>query len=146
MEKKKDKEIYSYMLRFNKELERDRQALDKITQFCRVTDMTMRDAILLILATVDVSALHKNILSLTVATGKNQAKEKKDEKKADKKRDIEAGVQNLPVSFGRDLEKENRSAYGEEQKKKATQKSQEEIKEQQEPVMDSMFEDIFNNF
>ena len=41
MEKKKDKEIYSYMLRFNKELERDRQALDKITQFCRVTDMTM---------------------------------------------------------------------------------------------------------
>ena len=72
----KDNNTYFYMLRFNKELERDRQALDKITQFCKVTGMTMRDAILLILSTVDTSALHKSILSLTVTAEQTQDTEK----------------------------------------------------------------------
>lgn len=72
----KDNNTYFYMLRFNKELERDRQALDKITQFCKVTGMTMRDAILLILSTVDTSALHKSILSLTVIAEQTQDTEK----------------------------------------------------------------------
>jgi len=128
MEKKK--EIYSYMLRFNKELERDRQALEKITQFCRAADMTMKDAILLVLATADTSALHKNILSLTASMEKNP------EKEADGERGGEAGEQNPPVSSGRDLE--NRPVHEKEQEKKAPEKK--------EPVLDSMFDDIFNNF
>lgn len=152
-EMEKKKEIYSYMLRFNKELARDRQALEKITQFCEVTDMTMREAILLILATADISALHKNILSLTVSTEKGQ------EKKADEKRDMKRAKQNLSVSFGRDLEKENRPVYEKEQQNKVTEKNQKEevnnentktievlTEDEQEPIMDSMFEDIFNNF
>lgn len=38
--------------------------------------MTMRDAILLILSTVDTSALHKSILSLTVTAEQTQDTEK----------------------------------------------------------------------
>lgn len=66
----KDKNIYSYILRFNKKLARDRQALEKIIQFCNLTDMTMREAILFVLATVDTSALYESISSLTVAREK----------------------------------------------------------------------------
>ncbi len=83
MEEKKGKDIYSYILRFNREFERDRQALDKIMQFCEVTGMTMRDVILLILSVVDISALQKNICSFSLnVTAEEQAMEKGNEKKA----------------------------------------------------------------
>lgn len=86
MEEKK--EIYSYTLRFNKKLERDREALDRITQFCESTGMTMREAILLILSTVDTAALQKNICSFSLTvTAKEQAIEKGDKKKAGRKLD-----------------------------------------------------------
>lgn len=86
MEEKKGKKIYSYTLRFNKELKRDCEALDRITQFCEGTGMTMREAILLILSVVDISALQKNICSFSLTvTAEEQAIEKGNEKKIGKK-------------------------------------------------------------
>ncbi len=84
MEEKK--EIYSYTLRFNKKLERDRQALEKITQFCEATGMTMRDAVLLILSTVDTSALQKNILSFSLTVTTEEQGIKKDSKREGNKK------------------------------------------------------------
>lgn len=114
----KDNNTYFYMLRFNKELERDRQALDKIMQFCKVTGMTMRDAILLILSTVDTSALHKSILSLTITA---------------KEQDIEEN------------NKRNKSVY-EKQQEEQGKETEKKLEEKDEDLsLNSLFKEIFNN-
>lgn len=125
----KDNNVYSYMLRFNKELDRDRQALNRITQFCKVTGMTMRDAILLILSIVDTSALQKNIysFSLTVTT-EEQAIEKDNEKKAGRKLD------DKPV-----YEKQQ------EEQEKETEKNLEE-REEDDLFSNPRFREIFTHF
>lgn len=124
MEKKTEKEIYSYMLRFNKELERDRQALDKITQFCKITGMTMRDAILLILSVVDISALQKNICSFSLTVTAEEQNIKEDNKR-------------------------NEPAYGKQQEEpeKETEKNLEDEKEEDDDLYsNTRFREIFSNF
>lgn len=120
------KEIYSYMLRFNKELERDREALDRITQFCRGTGMTMRDAILLILSTVDTSALQKNICSFSLTV---TAKEQVQDIEEDNKRKNNKKSKNVPV-------------YEEQQEE---EKNLEE-KEEKDLFLNPRFKEIFSNF
>lgn len=66
---------YSYTLRFNKDATLDCQALDKITQFCEITHMSKHAAMMFMLATTDVSALHKSILSLTVTAEEQNIEE-----------------------------------------------------------------------
>ncbi|MEY8330893.1 replication initiation protein [Lachnospiraceae bacterium 48-33] len=90
----KDKNMYSYTLRFDKDATLDHQALDKITQFCELTHMSKHAAMMFIFATADIPALYENISSLTVARDKLQKerinmvniKEKKSCKKAVKKK------------------------------------------------------------
>lgn len=137
MKAKKEGEIYSYMLRFNKGLERDQQALEKITQFCKTTDMTMRDAILLIIATADILALHNSILSLNVVP-KNQ--EESQEKRAEEK------------EHNRKAEKEDRETPSREALledryiRKGQEKEQLESSQEDNEDLDSIIADIFNNF
>ncbi len=68
----KDKNMYSYTLRFDKDAILDHQALDKITQFCELTHMSKHAAMMFIFATADISALYKSISSLTVSKEKLQ--------------------------------------------------------------------------
>lgn len=72
----KDRNIYSYTLRFDKDATLDHQALDKITQFCEITHMSKHAAMMFILATADISALHESILSLTITAEQTQDTEK----------------------------------------------------------------------
>lgn len=89
----KDKNMYSYTLRFDKDATLDHQALDKITQFCELTHMSKHAAMMFIFATADIPALYENISSLTVARDKLQKErinmvdtKKKNCKKAVKKK------------------------------------------------------------
>lgn len=148
MKAKKEGEIYSYMLRFNKGLERDQQALENITQFCKTTDMTMRDAILLIIATADISALHNSILSLNVVP-KNQEKgyqnrqEKNPEnQKESQQKRAEEKEHNRKEPF-REALPEDRYIQ-ESQEEKEIESSQEDS--EKDVDLDSMIADIFNNF
>ncbi len=74
----KDKNMYSYTLRFDKDAILDHQALDKITQFCELTHMSKHAAMMFIFATADISALYKSISSLTVS--KEKLQEEKDKR------------------------------------------------------------------
>jgi len=74
----KNKNIYSYTLRFDKEATPDRQALEKIMQFCDITHMSKHAAMMFMLAAADISALHESIVSLTVIPGRNQEKKTKE--------------------------------------------------------------------
>lgn len=139
MKEKKEGEIYSYTLRFNKELALDRQALEKIAQFCRMTDMTRRDAILLIIATADISALHNSILSLNVVP-KNQ--EEGQEKRAEEKEHNKAEKKDREAPF-REALPEGRYIR-ENQKKEQLESSREDNEDNVD--LDSMIADIFNNF
>lgn len=117
MEEKK--EIYSYTLRFNKKLECDRQALEKISQFCEATGMTMRNAVLLVLSTVDTSALQKNILSfsLTVTVGEQTVK-KGNEKKIGRKLDDKPVYEKQQEEQGKETEKEEKDLFSDLEFKK----------------------------
>ncbi len=155
MKEKKEGEIYSYTLRFNKELALDRQALEKIAQFCRMTDMTRRDAILLIIATADISALHDSILSLNVVP-KNQEKghpnrqeknpenqEESQEKRAEEKEhNRKAEKEDREEPFKKALPEDR--YIRESQKKEQLESSQEDNEDNVD--LDSMIADIFNNF
>lgn len=159
MKEKKEGEIYSYMLRFNKGLALDRQALQKITQFCRMTDMTMRDAILLIIATADVSALHNSILSLNVVP-KNQKNREKNQEREQQNREEKNPQESQEKraeekEHNKKAEKEDRESsfrnvlpeeryIRESQEKEQFESSQEDNEDDMD--LDSMIADIFNNF
>ena len=61
----KNEKEYSYMLRFRKDLPLDSQALKKITEFCDLTRMNKRDAVMMLLATANVQEVIDRILSVT---------------------------------------------------------------------------------
>ena len=61
----KNEKEYSYMLRFRKDLPLDSQALKKITEFCELTRMNKRDAVMILLATANVPAVIDKMLSVT---------------------------------------------------------------------------------
>lgn len=61
----KNEKEYSYMLRFRKDLPLDSQALKKITEFCDLTRMNKRDAVMMLLATANVQEVINRILSAT---------------------------------------------------------------------------------
>lgn len=130
MEEKKEKEIYSYILRFNKKLERDREALEKITQFCEATGMTMRDAVLLILSTVDTLALQKNICSFSLTvTAKEQAQDIKEDSKREGKK-----------------KSKNTFAY-EKQQEEQEKETEKNLDEKEEDLsLNSQIRNIFSNF
>lgn len=127
MEEKK--EIYSYTLRFNKKLERDRQALEKITQFCEATGMTMRDAVLLILSTVDTSALQKNILSFSLTVTTEEQGIKKDSKREGNKK-----------PKGTPVYEKQQEEQGKEEEKNSGQTEDEGL------FSNPRFKEIFSNF
>lgn len=151
MKEKKEGEIYSYMLRFNKELALDCQALEKISRFCYMTGMTIREAILLILATADVSALHDNILSLNVVYERNQ-----ETRVEEKNFHIETEKITSSVPF-KEADSESRYIDGKQEKEakkkfvEKNQKGKEEFIEGNQEGGDEqidlgMFNDIFDNF
>lgn len=96
----KDRNIYSYTLRFDKDATLDHQALDKITQFCEITHMSKHAAMMFILATADITVLHESILSLT-ATAKVQDIEEDSKRKNNKK------SKNVPVYEEQQEEEKN---------------------------------------
>ena len=62
---KQNEKEYSYMLRFRKDLPLDSQALRKIEEFCSLTRMNKRDAMVFLLATANVPAVIDKMLSVS---------------------------------------------------------------------------------
>jgi len=83
MKNKDTQNVYSYVLRFNKQAVPDRQALEKISWLQETTHMSIQSTIMFMLASVDVSTLYDNILSLTVPE-KPEAQEKAEKRQETK--------------------------------------------------------------
>lgn len=87
---KQNEKEYSYMLRFRKDLPLDSQALRKIAEFCSLTRMNKRDAMVFLLATANVPAVIDKMLSVTGRPDAPEAEVRTDQPQTDSVRTNES--------------------------------------------------------
>lgn len=158
----KNEKEYSYMLRFRKDLPLDSQALKKITEFCDLTRMNKRDAVMMLLATANVQEVIDRILSATglpadpspehsaVSVSDRTKPVDMVQVKPQETEKIEKTEKTADIPVEHAVKKEKRMVLPEEPEHPTENEMGVDVEQDAEKLLsagnDSLLDDIFNNF